>query len=239
MIETATALLFAHVLADFVFQSDWINRNKRNPGVLLVHGAIVALTAFIALGFQGLYPVLILAAAHLAIDALKTYGGFSDLRAFLLDQGAHLITIAFLAALTPALWHQGAWAAWPALLPLMALGTGLIITLRVGEFAVGLLMRPYGARVRNNGLRNGGRVIGMLERGLIFLLVMIGQPIGVGFLVAAKSILRFGTANRDQHTAEYVIIGTLTSFGWALLATYATQGLMKLLPPLEITSLIP
>ncbi len=239
MIETATALLFAHVLADFALQSDWLNRNKRNLGVLLLHGGIVALTAYIALGFHGLQAVAVLTGAHLVIDAIKVHGGFRDLRAFLLDQGAHLITILGVAAYAPILWQNGVWAAWPPVLPLMALATGLIVTLRAGEFAVGLLMRPYGVRIRNNGLKNGGRLIGMLERGLIFLLVLSGQSIGVGFLVAAKSILRFGTASRDQHTAEYVIIGTLASFGWALLAAYATQGLLNFLPPLEIAPLIP
>jgi hypothetical protein len=63
--------------------------------------------------------------------------------------------------------------------------------------------------------------------------------LGVGFLVAAKSILRFGTATRDQRTAEYVIIGTLASFGWAILASYATLALINLLPPLEIARILP
>ncbi|HCT43620.1 MAG TPA: hypothetical protein DF699_00235 [Phycisphaerales bacterium] len=51
------------------------------------------------------------------------------------------------------------------------------------------------------------------------LIIMMGQPSGVGFLVAAKSILRFGDI-KDGHqrrVAEYVIIGTFLSFGWAML----------------------
>jgi len=71
------------------------------------------------------------------------------------------------------------------------------------------------------------------------ILILLGQPLGVGFLVAAKSILRFGTATRDQRTAEYVIIGTLASFGWAILASYATLALINLLPPLEIARILP
>lgn len=70
-----------------------------------------------------------------------------------------------------------------------------------------------------DGLKNGGRYIGWLERALVLLLVMMGQPSGVGFLVAAKSILRFGDI-KDGHqrkVAEYVIIGTFLSFGWAML----------------------
>ena len=36
MTETLAALLLAHVLADFVFQTRWIVQNKRRPSVLLL-----------------------------------------------------------------------------------------------------------------------------------------------------------------------------------------------------------
>lgn len=238
MIETFTALLFAHALADFVLQTGWINSNKRRPSVMLLHGAIVLVTAQAAIGRVDSAEILVLAGAHLAIDCLKTYGKFNGLTAFLADQAAHLATIAAIAAVSPGLWQSGAWAAAPQVAPVMALGTGLILCLIAGQYAVEQLMQPHGARLRNTGLRNGGRQIGLLERGLIFLFIMTGQPLGVGFLVAAKSILRFGTATRDQRTAEYVIIGTLASFGWAVLAAEATRALLARLPPLEIAPFI-
>jgi len=80
------------------------------------------------------------------------------------------------------------------------------------------------------GLRKGGRYIGWLERSLVMLLLLIGQPGGIGFLFAAKSILRFGEI-RDSHqrkVAEYIIIGTFLSFGWALLTAYLTQQALTL-----------
>lgn len=239
MIATLTALLFAHVLADFVLQTNWMIAHKTQAKGFLAHAVVVALTAWIALGFPAPLPLAALVGAHMAIDAVKTFGGFRDLRAFLVDQTAHLTTICVLVWIWPGLWDAGAWAPYPALLHLMVLLTGPIVTLRAGEYAIALLMRPYRGRVNNAGLRNGGRVIGMLERGLIFALIGLGQPLGVGFLVAAKSVLRFGTATRDQRSAEYVIIGTLASFGWAILAAYATFGAMAHLPPLEISRLLP
>ena len=69
-------------------------------------------------------------------------------------------------------------------------------------------------------------MIGLLERALIFLMVLAGQPAGIGFLIAAKSVLRFDTASKDQRASEYVIIGTLASFGWALLVSFATLSLI-------------
>ncbi|WP_432449730.1 DUF3307 domain-containing protein [Aliiroseovarius marinus] len=234
MIETFTALLFAHILADFVFQTNWINDNKHRAPVLFLHALIVLATAQVALGIYDAPELLVLAVAHLIIDAVKQWAGARKLSGFLWDQAAHLVTLLALAAYAPGLWGT-----WPdAALPLMALAGGFIIATRVGGFAVGLLMRPHSQRIRNNGLKGGGWTIGVLERGLVFVLILAGLPLGVGFLIAAKSILRFGTASRDQRTAEYVIIGTLASFGWAILAGFATQALLSALPPLEIAALL-
>lgn len=233
-LATFTALLMAHVLADFVLQTDAMVRHKRQPMMLLLHGAIVLLTAQAATGQLAAPALLALAGAHMAIDAVKTYGRFDGFRGFVTDQAAHLASLVAIALLVPDLWAAGVWGTQAWCLPLMALLTGLILSTVAGQYAVGLLMRPHSLRVRGSGLRDGGRIIGLLERGLIFLLILLGQPLGVGFLVAAKSVLRFGTATRDQRTAEYVIIGTLASFGWAIAVSYATLGLLALLPALEI-----
>lgn len=234
MIETFTALLLAHALADFTFQTNWINANKARPHVLALHGVIVWLTAQAALGKIYDPTLAMLTAAHLVIDAIKTHGGFRRLGAFLTDQAAHLATLLAAATLAPTLWRTGVWAAHDTLPPLMALAAGAIISLTAGRHAIALLMQPHSMRIRNTGLRDGGRQIGLLERGLIYIMLLAGQPIGVGFLIAAKSVLRFGTAMRDQRLAEYVIIGTLASFGWAIVTALATQALLAHLPPLEI-----
>lgn len=239
MIETFTALLLAHVLADFVFQTAWITAQKSRAPVMLLHAALVLLCAQLATGGWVSAWLLALATAHVVIDAVKIRCRLHHFGGFIADQCAHVATIAAVAALAPGLWEAGLWAGLPALLPLMALGAGLIIALIAGQYAVALLMRPHGMRIRNNGLRDGGRQIGLLERGLIFVLILLHQPLGVGFLIAAKSILRFGTATRDQRTAEYVIIGTLASFGWAILAAEGTRALLAHLPPLEIVAATP
>jgi hypothetical protein len=66
-----------------------------------------------------------------------------------------------------------------------------------------------------------------LERALIFLFILVGEPAGLGFLVAAKSIFRFGelkdTAQRMQ--AEYIMIGTLWSFAYGIAVSYGTYQL--------------
>ena len=148
------------------------------------------------------------------------------------------MTIAALALWLPDLWAQGLWAGVPQAPGLMLLIAGALLATRAGGFAVGLLMAPFAAATPD-GLPGGGRVIGLLERGLIFALVLLGQPEGVGLLLAAKSILRFGAVKDDRAASEYVIIGTLASVGWALLVAYATQSLLVALPPLGISAVTP
>ncbi len=234
MPETFTALLLAHVLADFVLQTNRMATAKhaRHPGWMAAHIGIVGVTAAAALGDLG-WPVLALMAAHLAIDLAKTFAP-ARLGPFLIDQAAHLISLAAIAAWQSDLWATGYWAQHAWLPGTFAAVGGLILTTRVGGFAIGFLMEPFSVSDQPSGLPNGGKVIGLLERGLIFLFVMVGQPTGIGFLIAAKSVLRFDTASGNQKAAEYVIIGTLASFGWALLASYGTVALLQHLPALGI-----
>lgn len=235
MIETLVALLFAHVLADFVLQTDWLVANKRKPHVLLLHGVIVLATLQLAVGSVIAWPLLALAAAHMVIDAIKVFAPKADgIWPFMIDQLAHMGTLIATAVLFPDLWALGLWADLTWLPALMALLSGLVICVRAGGFIIGLLMIPWANTDLPKGLDKGGHLIGLLERGMIFLLVMVGQPAGVGFLIAAKSVLRFDTTAKDQRAGEYVIIGTLASFGWALLSAYATLALLDQLPPLGI-----
>ncbi|TKA96623.1 DUF3307 domain-containing protein [Cereibacter changlensis] len=239
MSEILAALLLAHAVADFVLQPDWMVRRKREPWVLLAHAAVVLALSQLAVGHAASPWVLGLAGLHLAIDAVKTHLARPGLAAFLADQAAHLAVILGVALLAPDLWETGLWAALPerfaALPQYMLLAAGLILATRAGGVAVGLLMRAQAAEdPPARGLPKGGTTIGYLERGLIFILILSGQPEATGFLIAAKSILRFGAVSEDRAASEYVIIGTLASFGWAIATALAVQHLATGLPPLEI-----
>jgi hypothetical protein len=256
MTETFAALLFAHVLADFLFQTNAMVARKRHPLTLALHGAIVWATAALALG--SLHPaLLLLALLHIAIDAAKAYAPWKGLAPFLTDQALHLLTLITLTLTIPTLWANGLWAApgpegWvlngespltaTTLPPIMTLITGFILATRAGGFVIGLYMArwqndwPEGLPV---GLPGGGRAIGHLERALIFLLILTGQAGGIGFLIAAKSVLRFGAVSDDRKFSEYVITGTLASFGWAIAIAGATVWMLAALPPLGLPDLSP
>jgi hypothetical protein len=73
---------------------------------------------------------------------------------------------------------------------------------------------------------NRGRVIGMLERILLYGFVLQGQYGAIGFILAAKAFTRFKALD-DRPFAEYVLIGTLLSACLALLIGGAVNWLMR------------
>ena len=237
MHDTFAALLFAHVLADFVLQTNAMVATKHQPLTMTKHGAVVLVTAALATGTASLW-LLALTVAHLAIDAVKTTSGRSGIRPFLLDQAAHLATLLALTLWQPDLVAQGVWANLPLAASWMTLAAGAILATRAGGFAVGLLMEPWTAAAPP-GLPGGGRTIGNLERGLIFLLILTGQAQSIGFLIAAKSVLRFGSINNEKEVSEYVIIGTLASFIWGIAVSVVTVVMLTFLPALGIPDLLP
>jgi hypothetical protein len=69
-------------------------------------------------------------------------------------------------------------------------------------------------------LLNAGKFIGILERLFVFAFVLTNNWDAIGFLIAAKSVFRFGDLkeSKDLKLTEYVLIGTLLSFGIAIAA---------------------
>jgi len=79
---------------------------------------------------------------------------------------------------------------------------------------IGLFLNRFKDQVElGKGLQNAGKYIGWLERFLIVTFVWAGELSAIGFLIAAKSIFRFGEIKdkQDRQLAEYILIGTLLS----------------------------
>lgn len=73
-----------------------------------------------------------------------------------------------------------------------------------------------------------GRWIGVLERLLVYVLVISGQAAAAGIVVAAKSILRFPEISSEpkQIAPEYVLVGSLASWLLAFAAGAAVFAWM-------------
>ena len=180
-----------------------------------------------------------------------------ELILFLVDQLLHILVIVLTAWYLREAWNEGWWSTLPAqsqkqFLIVLAVSTGFILTTRTGSFVIELFMQgfqrskpaPSGRAISeqvnaesdnsqqagaDKGLIDGGKWIGLLERALIFVLIMAQEFQAIGFLIAAKSILRFQYAKERSH-GETVIIGTLASFGWAIVFSWATVQVIEILP---------
>jgi hypothetical protein len=234
MLETLLALLAAHLVADFVLQTDWVISKKRRWWGMALHIGGVAAMTFLAIGRLDPVVLALIVGSHLVMDLVKTFLMKDEIWPFLIDQAVHLVAIVLVAVLFPETVAQGWWGQLPAdqqnaYYAALAGLSGLILAVPAGGIVIGKLMAPLAGYGATDGLPKAGQYIGWLERGLTLLFVLIGQPEGVGLLLAAKSILRFSDVNNThlrKHT-EYVILGTLLSFAWALTVAVMTRAALK------------
>lgn len=233
MWETLVLLLTGHLLGDFLLQTSWMVNNKNKPQVLVIHVAVVFVVTAILLGSLHWPVLLLIFGSHLAMDAIKTWVLNENLGAFVFDQFVHIAVVVGLAVAYPEAASQSLWL---VLLPAQSVHlyfasltfvSALILAVPAGGYLIGTIMKPLLSEIESElpGLPKGGQYIGWLERALTVLFVFTGQPNSVGFVLAAKSILRFGDIKEtsQRRVAEYIIIGTFLSFGWALLI--ANMGL--------------
>jgi hypothetical protein len=87
-----------------------------------------------------------------------------------------------------------------------------------GSFFVGLICTNFiqSMEAANKpGVAKAGRYIGMLERSLILTAVLLNKLELIGFIFAAKSIVRYPEITRETNFAEYYLIGTFASISIA------------------------
>lgn len=218
-------LLAAHVIGDFFLQTDNICEGKsargtKRLGYLTIHSGINALLAYLLVGLWDCWQIpVIVFFTHYLIDYIKSAIGSGSLWMFITDQAAHIaVIIGLWIWLTDvSLCIDDSWLSdyriWiVALCYLLALKPASIL---LGTF----IAKWTPANNDKNSLPNAGAWIGYLERVLILTFMLVGCMEGIGFLLAAKSIFRFGelTKAREVKITEYVMIGTLSSFTIAIL----------------------
>ncbi|MBE0653837.1 MAG: DUF3307 domain-containing protein [Bacteroidales bacterium] len=62
----------------------------------------------------------------------------------------------------------------------------------------------------------------------VFCFILLNQWIAIGFLITAKSVFRFGDLrdSRNRKLTEYILIGTLISFGFAIVTGILVQSIL-------------
>jgi hypothetical protein len=223
--------LCAHLLGDFALQTSRIVQHKRRrkagSGYLylhcLIHGLLIYL--FTAAWTQWLAPVAV-AVTHFFIDLWKLHRKDNG-KNFLIDQGLHLLVLLILWLqvthgwndVTP--WLRDLWrntTFWA-----VALGYAAVIW--PAAFLLGFATKRWRDQVADARLSNGkgslseaGKWIGIFERALVLTFIVTNHFEGIGFLIAAKSILRFNDLKEsdNRRETEYVLIGTLMSFSTSI-----------------------
>ncbi len=227
-------LLLAHLLGYFLLQpTSWVidKENKKHRSIYLyihtfIHGILAWILVFeIDFGWYALALALI----HGFIDFLKLrfQKPNSKRNWFVADQILHLIVIVLIVAVHKKLTfdflllNNQFW---------ILITCGLFLTKPTSVILKNIISiwTPENVSENNNSLQNAGNYIGILERLLIFVFLITQHFDAIGFLLAAKSIFRFGDLkdSTDRKLTEYVLIGTLLSFGVAIFIGFLAQYLI-------------
>ena len=234
MIMIFLRLLCAHVIADFYLQSHEICMHKMQLltrkgricqiGHAFVHGLLAYI--FVSDWTNWHLPLLVFV-SHLIIDVLKDiclskmqYQP-NDIKSnwecvlFFIDQALHILVIWVLLKFVNIAEHT---VMCSNILDTKVLSCIIVylIVLKPTSILIGKFTQRWQTILLDSkGLHDAGMWIGYAERVLALTFMLLGTYEALGFLIAAKSLLRF--QETDTKRTEYVLIGTLLSFGVAVL----------------------
>lgn len=238
------AIYLAHLLTDFVFQTNRLVEQKRRgkPAAYLLHGLVHYLSAVLIASFvlRGSFlllrthlVILGLTLVHLLVDLAKIqlarrHPACDGSLAYLSDQLLHFLTVVLaawlLSAAVPfselsALVQQSR-AIPNRFLAVLVIYAGVVFG---GGYLIRILARSLAESVKSHSpegateqLQNAGLYIGWLERFLVVTALLLQSPATVGLILTAKSIARYPEF-KSERFAEYFLIGTLLSISIALL----------------------
>ncbi|MEX1192051.1 MAG: DUF3307 domain-containing protein [Brumimicrobium sp.] len=236
MIALTVKLLIAHVLGDFVFQPDsWIKAKKNKTyksKYFYLHGLVHLVSLIVLLGFNWSYwlYITIIVLSHLIIDLIKLNldDKVNPRLLFAIDQLLHLTIIGIVVlANNPYKIEFEKIYTTEVLLLILAI---LTITF-VSSIVMKIIMSKWELEEdkSEDSLKSAGKYIGILERLFVFGFILLNQWSAIGLLIAAKSVFRFSDLSRakDRKLTEYILIGTLTSFGIAISVGLLYQYLVR------------
>lgn len=220
-------LILAHLLGDFILQpNSWVadkENYKLKSKYLYFHILIhIALSLIFLWNLQLWWVAVFVGITHFIIDAAKL--SFQTIKTkkrwFFIDQLLHIIVISGVSFYFGE-FNFNFLQNQEFLKIIMA---ALFLTTPASIFIKILLSSwtpaPDGPNtIQTESLSSAGKYIGILERLLVFTFIMVNHWEGVGFMVAAKSVFRFSdlAQAKQRKLTEYVLIGTLLSFGLAVL----------------------
>ncbi|GAA5023175.1 membrane protein [Marivirga lumbricoides] len=217
--EILTKLLLSHLITDFILQpKKWVNHKFKHKGksvFLYLHGLITGLFVLLIFWDIQIWPIAaFVALTHTLIDWTKMQ--FTDSpKAFFIDQAAHLLILVMCTL------YLLDFSFIPEKLEISTEALKITTAYIFITAPAGIIIGKLTERWKNHtvpSLKNAGQWIGITERLLVLTLVLLQQYTAIGFIIAAKSILRTATSREEKQFAqsEYILIGTLLSFAFAI-----------------------
>lgn len=250
-------LILAHVIGDFILQpKSWVENKQEKTycsPYLYLHSAMHAVLAWlIVMEWNNWKLPIAIFFFHLVIDYSKSIARRSipienskrekkkmiwdipnvELFLFIFDQIFHLISIfiiwIFLKDSFQIIIHSMSCIIsthdnW-------IIGLAYLVLLFPISIAIALATSKWQKQIEeDDGLNQAGKYIGMLERFLVLTFLLLNQYAAIGFLLAAKSVFRFGELQKpgDRKKTEYILIGTLLSFSIAIIIGLVTLSLLE------------
>ncbi|AWI26160.1 DUF3307 domain-containing protein [Flavobacterium pallidum] len=229
-------LLLAHLIGDFILQpTSWVveKEQKKHKSIYLwIHILLHGILAWLMIReIRFIWFALMLAASHGLIDVLKLHFQKPKTKRswFIADQLMHVATLMVITIIytgnpiDPSIFNDRFWMVF----------TGVILLTKPASIIIKNIISIWTPESSNNtdSLINAGNYIGILERLFVFCFIITGHFDAVGFLLGAKSIFRFGDLMqaKERKLTEYVLIGTLLSFGLAMLTGFLVNYCLLLM----------
>ncbi|RMA64441.1 DUF3307 domain-containing protein [Ulvibacter antarcticus] len=237
----ALQLLLAHIVTDFVLQSQKLILQKRlkkeRSPFLYFHALLAGLLTYVIVQDWSMWGVpILISVSHFFIDLWKLSKKNDSLRYFLIDQLLHILVL------------LGIWLyltdSFSEIIPFItsSLASEEILVVFIGYllvvFPVGFIIGKATQRWQEEiagdegefpSLEKAGRYIGIFERILVLTFILTNNFSAIGFLIAAKSILRFSDKGKSgaRKQTEYVLIGTLMSFSLTIIIGFLCLTFLK------------
>ena len=251
MINLLLLLVLAHLIADYILQTNTIVERKAEMKIkwFFLHGGIVFLISFLLIFNYGILFALkvssILFLSHIIIDFIKEginnvfHLSNGKVITFFMDQILHLLIIiivwsslndytgmaVFKIDIQEPYKHLFKWFTI-SIQDFLFLLIFYVIVIFVGAVILDLIMNLVDVDHFKEENTKASRYIGIVERGLILTLVTFGSISSLGLILTAKSLARFNKMNKEDF-AEYYLLGTLTSMSIALVGGLILRYLLN------------
>lgn len=232
LLKIITLQICAHLLSDFIFQSDNMSKRKEEKVLKyhLFHFLIVLGFSYVCSFDFGFWKAaMVISVVHFGIDVLKSWGNLKKhLRySFFIDQILHILVLIIISYAYSELYDINLVFYFKA--KHLAIIVGFVICTKPANILINEILLIFNIKSNkedsnenkttesensnnSSGIPNAGKIIGITERLLALGLILMGQYEAVGLIIAAKSILRF----EGMRKSEYILVGTLLSFATAI-----------------------